>query len=83
MKIRLEHGIPIAMVRGLPCPDEEGHGLKCREVEQFEDGGYPQSRQRSAVKAARYLIYKCLSQVITWNSHIIIERQKMAVPVDS
>ena len=42
MKIRLEHGIPIAMVvRGLPCPDEEGHGLKCREVEQFVDGGNP------------------------------------------
>jgi hypothetical protein len=43
MKMRLEHGIPIAMARGLPCPNEEGDELKCREVELFEDGGYPRA----------------------------------------
>jgi len=77
VKIRLEHGIPIAMARGLPCPDEEGHGLKCREVEQLEEGGYPRVVSESAVigrEAAKSLVYKCLRHVITWNSIIIIHR---------
>jgi len=51
--------------------------LKCREVEQLEEGGYPRVVSESAVigrEAARSLVYKCLRHVITWNSIIIIHR---------